>query len=531
MDAHEPVSLASFGRIGSTEPKEIGMALHGKVTLLAVALSLAALGAAGAGATTAGPKSSSTAAVRGSASPGFLTGPSSKKPLAIVMDYLGQHLADYGLQPGDVDDVAPSKVVTGSDSGVTYVYLQQRHRGIDVNGAIANAGVMPDGRLIAFDSRFVGGLDAKASTALPAISRETAAGAAARALGLRSATAFRIVHRIDGAAQAAELSSGGVSLGTIPVRLVYEPTAGRIRLAWELGIHELDAKHWWSARVDAATGELLTKSDYVDQDTFASAGVADGSSYAVYAHPDDSPNSGPRTIERNPAAHKASKFGWHDTDGVAGPEFTTLQGNNVHAYVDADDDDRPDPGEPDGGTGLDFRFPLDLTQDPSTYRPASVTNLFYWVNGIHDVYYHYGFDEAAGNFQENNYGRGGAQNDSVQAEAKDGGGVNNANFATPPDGQKPRMQLYLWDYTDPKRDADLDSTAIVHEYTHGLTNRLVGGGTTGCLGNVESPAEGWSDWYALALTALPTDTATTPRGIGTYLVGLKPDQAGLRLSP
>ena len=80
-----------------------------------------------------------------------------------------------------------------------------------------------------------------------------------------------------------------------------------------------------------------------------------------------------------------------------------------------------------------------------------MTNLFYWVNVLHDLYYHYGFDEKSGNFQENNYGRGGAQNDSVQAEAQDGGGENNANFATPPDGQKPRMQLYLWTITESRR--------------------------------------------------------------------------------
>src|SRR5262249_52137040 len=218
-------------------------------------------------------------------------------------------------------------------------------------------------------------------------------------------------------------------------------------------------------------------------------------------------------------------------DGIAGPEFTIPEGNNVHAYIDADGDNHPDPGEPDGGAGLDFRFPLDLTQDPSTYQAGAVTNLFYQMHRRHDLYYHYGFDETSGNFQEDNYGRGGAQNDSVQAEAQDGGGENNVTFATPPDGQRPRMQVFLWTYTDPKRDADLDSGAIVHELTHGLTNRLVGGGFGGCLGNAETPSEGWSDWYALALTALPTDTASTPRGIGTYLVGQKREQAGLRLTP
>jgi extracellular elastinolytic metalloproteinase len=445
--------------------------------------------------------------------------------MAIAVGYLREHLAAYGLQPGDVDDVVATRVVRGGDSGVTYVYLQQRHRGIDVNQGIANAAVMPDGRLLALDSGFVGGLDAKVDRTRPAVGREVATSWAAHALGLTGTAAFRVVRKIAGPAQAAEMSTGGIARSEIPVRLVYEPRGGGVRLAWDVGIRQLDGRHWWDARIDAATGDLLSKSDYVDD------GVADGSSYAVYAHPADSPNSGSRTVVRGPAFHKASPFGWHDTDGVAGPEFTIAEGNNVHAYVDADDDDRPDPGEPDGGTGLDFRFPLDLSQDPSAYGPASVTNVFYWVNGLHDLYYHYGFDERSGNFQQDDYGRGGVQDDPVQAEVQDGGGVNNATIATPPDGQEPRMQFFLWNITDPERDSALDSTVIVHEYTHGLSNRLVGGGSGTCLGNVETPGEGWSDWYALALTALPTDTATTPRGIGTYVVGQKRDEAGIRLSP
>ncbi|MBK7965769.1 MAG: M36 family metallopeptidase [Bacteroidetes bacterium] len=66
-------------------------------------------------------------------------------------------------------------------------------------------------------------------------------------------------------------------------------------------------------------------------------------------------------------------------------------------------------------------------------------------NMMHDIWYRYGFDEESGNFQENNYGNGGLGIDYVFAEAIDGGGTNNANFATPPDGSNPRMQMYLWD--------------------------------------------------------------------------------------
>ena len=101
-----------------------------------------------------------------------------------------------------------------------------------------------------------------------------------------------------------------------------------------------------------------------------------------------------------------------------------------------------------------------------------MTNLFYWNNLVHDVMYQYGFDEVSGNFQENNYGRGGSASDYVYAEAQDGGGTNNANFATPVDGGNPRMQMYLWNYTTPNRDGDFDNGIIVHEYGHGISTRL-----------------------------------------------------------
>src|SRR5690606_35354772 len=180
-------------------------------------------------------------------------------------------------------------------------------------------------------------------------------------------------------------------------------------------------------------------------------------SYNVYAFPLESPlwttpapPADARTLVANPDDPTASPFGWHDTDGVPGPEFTITRGNNVEAYTDVDNNNVPDPGSsPDGGGGLVFNFPLDLTQDPSTYRPAAVTNLFYWNNIIHDVMYQYGFDEPAGNFQVNNYGNGGLGGDDVRAEAQDGSGLNNANFGTPVDGFRPRMQMFVWTHPLP----------------------------------------------------------------------------------
>src|SRR5205823_1335245 len=71
--------------------------------------------------------------------------------------------------------------------------------------------------------------------------------------------------------------------------------------------------------------------------------------------------------------------------------------------------------------------------------------LFYNVNFFHDWYYDVGFDERAGNAQRDNYGRGGAQNDALLAEAEDYSGRNNADMSTPSDGAHPRMQMYIFD--------------------------------------------------------------------------------------
>ena len=102
-------------------------------------------------------------------------------------------------------------------------------------------------------------------------------------------------------------------------------------------------------------------------------------------------------------------------------------------------------------TNGEFLTPANLAQQPTTTQNSEVAvqNLFYLNNVLHDTLYQHGFNEAAGNFQESNFGNGGRGRDSVKAEAQDGGGLDNANFATPPDGRKPRMQMFLFSGPDP----------------------------------------------------------------------------------
>lgn len=156
-----------------------------------------------------------------------------------------------------------------------------------------------------------------------------------------------------------------------------------------------------------------------------------------------SPTATPQTIVAGPGiGGLESPAGWV----FGGPQGSVnISGNNVHAYLDRNADNAPD----SFGTRVtngEFLTASDLTTFPTTAQNQNVAvqNLFYFNNVIHDTLYKHGFTEAAGNFQQNNFGRGGRDGDPVNAEAQDGSGTDNANFATPVDGLNPRMQMYLW---------------------------------------------------------------------------------------
>src|SRR5690606_4093022 len=286
---------------------------------------------------------------------------------------------------------------------------------------------------------------ATASPRFPLLTADEAVAAAARALGIAHSVGLDLVEPGAGADQRTVFSGGTVSEESIPVRLRYTRLGDgeEIRLAWNLSIKMTDSADWWELWVDAGTGELLRRANWTNDAT-----------YRVFASPKESPDDGPRTDEVDPHADGgtdpatgASPYGWHDLNGTPGAETQLTSGNNVNACSDAAlPNNVCDPGsQPDGGASLVFQPALDLsTQQPADYMDAAVVNLYYWNNIMHDVTYQYGFDEEAGNFQENNYGRGGLGSDSVNADAQDNSGTNNANFATPADGANPRMQMFIW---------------------------------------------------------------------------------------
>jgi extracellular elastinolytic metalloproteinase len=224
-----------------------------------------------------------------------------------------------------------------------------------------------------------------------------------------------------------------------------------------------------------------------------------------------------------------SPFTWQGDGNIT---YASTRGNNAIGQADwAASDDFMSEFRPESSDET-FNYPLDLSaSDFKSYANASITQLFYTVNMYHDLLYELGFTEEAGNFQANNGNKGGVGGDFVIVNAQDGAGMDNANFATPPDGQNPRMRMYMWDKTTPQRDGVLEADIVLHENTHGLSNRLTGGpANTGCLGTLVAGGmgEGWSDFMATALRITTNDTRDTDYVMGAWVTN---NPAGIRKYP
>lgn len=457
---------------------------------------------------------------------GYLTAANAgADPVRLSLAYITAQATSLGLEAADLSDYETTDVTVDRATGATHVYLRQRLLGLPLYNGQLQINVNRNGRILSVNNAFHPGLAAAVNTSVPAIGASGAVDALARHLGIAGAAALARAPAAE-ARRSTRVDAPAVSAVPITAQLMWLTIRrGDVRLVWNFQVTTPDSQHVYDVTVDAVSGEVWTRFDWVASDV-----------YAVYSRPTESPqHTAPlppadgRVDVTAPADAIASPYGWHDTNGVPGPEYTIMRGNNVHAYDDSARHDAPPAVEPDCGPSLICRFALNLNLPPSAYTAAAIANLFYWNNIVHDVQYQYGFTEAAGNFQVNNYGRGGLGGDDVQAEAQDGGGTNNANFSTPPDGSQPRMQMYLWTPGSIPVDGDLDSGIIVHEYGHGISNRLVGGpSNSSCLANPQQPGEGLSDWWALVYTARASDTAAMGRGMGTYVYGDPPNGLGIR---
>ncbi|KAH6586928.1 hypothetical protein BASA50_000292 [Batrachochytrium salamandrivorans] len=359
-------------------------------------------------------------------------------------------------------------------AGVTHVYGAHMVNGARISNHQASAHVK-NGEVTSFSSSFgtaqhFAKSDLAVSAAKATVDFERASATASAQLGIPVYSEFERV-----------------------LEYVEQPD-GKIVYAYKFQLRNDPVTKWVQVWCDAATGKVIQAVDF-----------ANDASYKVTPVPRRDPTEGFSMVS-NPEIKGSSPNGW--TDGKA------TEGNNAITKTIS--------GKTTSSTSdnvFDTKFNGD--EDPRTDDniAASAVNLFYLTNVMHDITYQYGFTEKAGNFQKDNFGKGGQGSDAVVINVQSSRGVNNANFFTPSDGQPGTMNMFRFTYTKPNRDSGFDNGVVIHEFGHGLSNRLTGGSaTSGCLRTVEARGmgEGWGDIMAMMVLAKSSDTATTKMTIGAY---------------
>lgn len=366
----------------------------------------------------------------------------------LIKNYIStKHTQDFeksDLTDFDIDNVDSSKSLNGE-----IVKIQQKFKGYPVYNAVGTA-LIKNGKVEYYSDSFIKNYNFSSSETVT-INKEKALKNIALALKNNEIADFSILENS---------SSESSDKNVVKQRLLFVDVNSNLKLAYEFSFQEPKSSNYWHILIDANSGEIISKDNLnlscnFHSDAYSndfndileiynkqgnSLKLVDNANYNVFPLPIEAPTFGSRSVVSNPWILASSPEGWHSTGNTS---YTITRGNNVFAYEDSAD--KNEPGfSPDGGVNRNFDFPFSINGTPTFNRSAAITNLFYINNKVHDIFYKFGFTESARNFQQNNFGKGGVGNDYVLVEAQDGGGINNANFTTPSDGNRPLMQMYLW---------------------------------------------------------------------------------------
>jgi hypothetical protein len=437
------------------------------------------------------------AVVRGSAIKhgGYLTEPSSESPEAIARAFLAGHPDVFPLDADDFAGLVVSALATTPETGVTQLVLAQTDRGRRVEEAGVTLAIDREGRILMASGPTWPGAGTEET---PAFGAEEAVAAALQELDLPADAPLEpLPPKLGGPGANALRFRNTVAIGVkdpsdISAELVTFPMPGEAsRIAWKLVV-EADPAGWYQSIVDARTGQLLAR-----RNLYRESGPQ-GKVFTAQ-HPGVS------------ATRSVVGFGGDAAfDNAGWVTDRRTSGNNTNTYQDANGTNSSScqPETPASGDANYQHFDYAFTNawatssgvDFTTDCNAVVTQLFYLTNLVHDHFYRRGFTEPFRNFQIDNFGRGGSGSDPVLAEADDdvaNATCCNANFGTPADGSSPRMQMFVG--MPPNNNLIQranNGDTVFHEYSHGLSNRLVGGGSLGGGAQTNGMGEGWGDFMA-----------------------------------
>jgi len=416
-----------------------------------------------------------------------LTAASRAAPTQIVSGYLGSR----GRSGAVLASLRTARSSAGAH-GVTHVRMEQVVDGLQVHGAYVKAAINSRGELVQV-------IDRLAEVTPPAASRIDALAALMAAMARVHPTVSATFNPAGVSGNTTQFNGGAFFHAPPAVTAVLIPRSNALARGWLV--------ETWTERTNQLHHTLVDGDGNVLDVEKRTA----SDRYFVFA---EDPLKGPQTVVSGPAAgDPLSPAGWL---GTGAQTTNSIAGNNASAYLDTDNNNRSDRGGTAVANG-DFLTAADLTASPSTTgnKAVAVQNLFYLNNVIHDILYSHGFTEPAGNFQVDNFGKGGSAGDPVQAEAQDGGGTDNANFATPTDGKKPRMQMYLWTGAGPTHEVKVNTPQSA---SYGAKGAEFGPalGTTGITGSVVTTAP--ADGCTAISTPLAGKIALIDRGACAFTV-------------
>jgi extracellular elastinolytic metalloproteinase len=407
-----------------------------------------------------------------------------------------------GLTPTQPAEFVPDPVVQTTSSGARTVHLRQQHQGIPVFQAAQTVVFDPAGAVTSTAGSSV--TIEEPLDATPDIRVEDAVLAAARHVAeptpdeLGAYDQFqepfdppaveldtfvpRVTTMIAGAPERTTVLEAGPFAEPITAGLVWFPlSADDIRLGWQITLTMPDHIQRFVVVVDAHDTTIL----YAHQ--IALSAAATGNVYLINGGLDRQTINFPRALSDYAIEPPAGL-----PDGFPDPWLVGADTSGANVVAHPADAGPPVQGKPDGDR---------LTFDPD---PASVdqqvVNLFALASSAHDFFYLLGFTEAEGNFQRDTLGRGGAGTDPVDARVYAERVQGTASMLTPVDGTSPVLRM--GPVTRTGRHTALDATVVFHEFTHGVTHRLVGGGMDiHALDEMQSAGmgEGWSDFFACLL--------------------------------